>query len=165
VNAQKFDAREEIIAYWQFCETRGLRPSINKCVAQLRRIGIQVNSRKAAEYLADLTSAKPHPSSTLTSRSPRVVAGPFSRTGWRAAGSRLELRRRPGVYALFDGPVLLYIGCSRNIRARVNLAHHVLSKYPKATVRVRYTDNEGSHLAAEFRLIRRLKPSMNVTHA
>lgn len=68
----------------------------------------------------------------------------------------------PGVYALYAGNRLLYIGSSGKIRDRV-LSHDWFwkSNINILTIKIRYTKKLGEWLMIEHRLIKRLGPYCN----
>lgn len=80
------------------------------------------------------------------------------RNGWHKPDTVLA---QPGVYAIFDGRSLLYVGSSLNLASRLS-GHPVRRQYRQANIRVRYT-KRGDHLSAEFKLIERLQPKLNKT--
>jgi hypothetical protein len=92
--------------------------------------------------------------------------------GWHEPAI-FDWRSSPGVYAIFDGSELLYIGQSRNVEQRL-LGHDVLAaicwqyahiKRPlNIRVKVRYVASN-DHEEREARLIKRLQPLFNRTHA
>jgi len=79
-----------------------------------------------------------------------------------------------GVYAIFSGRVLVYIGSAVNMRERLN-DHGVgrswkrgpgrFSALPQLQLRTAAAGRRGDHLAREFRLITRLRPPENRNHA
>lgn len=94
---------------------------------------------------------------------PKPKPQPRDKRGWHRP---IKLKARPGVYALYDSEGrLLYIGSSVALSGRLS-GHTVRGQNPGAIVKIRYTPlKTGEHLAAEFRLIRRLKPPLNRTFA
>lgn len=85
--------------------------------------------------------------------------------GWVVAVSRDEVPNVPGVYAIFFRGSLMYIGSSVAMRQR--LASHAtawsgLRRFVVGgSIRYRVYRRIGEHLAAEMRLIQRLRPIKN----
>lgn len=92
---------------------------------------------------------------------------------WR----QTDLDRVPaaaGVYAIFSGTRLVYIGSAVHMRERLN-DHGVgrswkrgpgrFSALPQLRLKVALAGRPGEHLAREFRLITRLRPPENRNHA
>lgn len=82
--------------------------------------------------------------------------------GWRWNAS---LHSSPGIYALRQGGEIVYIGSSSNISTRLysHLILRGLLEQGTVEIGVRYIHKPGEHLAAEYRLIRRLRPRLNVS--
>lgn len=82
---------------------------------------------------------------------------------------------QPGVYVIFDGDKVLYVGSSCKMRARlhqhgINWAHYsTCLKTPwgffrKGNVKFRPSRKYGDWAMVELRLIRRLRPRHNKRH-
>jgi hypothetical protein len=96
----------------------------------------------------------------------------------RAKGTWSEIRpenapHAPGLYALFSGPTLLYIGSAVSIRDR--LTEHGLrprrftipaawALVPRLRLKIAASRRPGDWLMREYRLIRRLRPPRNRVH-
>lgn len=55
------NAQQEAVAYWKFCESRGLKPSISKAIRHLREYDIKVTDIKIRAWLASFAAQSPHP--------------------------------------------------------------------------------------------------------
>lgn len=75
---------------------------------------------------------------------------------------------RPGVYVVYDDGLPVYVGQSERVRVRLLQGHrlHVLSSRLKIagvmSVKIRLDRRYGERLMREARLIRRLKPKLNL---
>ena len=78
---------------------------------------------------------------------------------------------KPGVYAIYEGEELLYIGKAANVESRL-LGHHVFARLvwqrmkaglslSAIRVKIRYT-LAGDQNVREARLIRKLRPPLNM---
>lgn len=88
-----------------------------------------------------------------------------SRCGWRVVGGPKGLPDA-GVYAIYRAGSLVYIGSSSQLSVRLQpyfrLRH---PDVPLVTVKVAPSRRAGDWLMREYRLIRRLRPADNKTHA
>lgn len=55
------NAQQEAVAYWKFCESRGLKPSIRKTIDHLRDYGMKVDNASAGAWLKQFSALAPHP--------------------------------------------------------------------------------------------------------
>lgn len=55
------NAQQEAVAFWQFLEARGVRPSIRKVVAMMRLAGIGIDEANAYKWLGSFAARAPHP--------------------------------------------------------------------------------------------------------
>lgn len=103
----------------------------------------------------------------------RDIAGPRLH-GW-AVVSDYEFQRRAGVYVIFSGPAVVYVGSSVDMVARMSSyqvrrwgKRHCPSVpwagLPDIKIKVKYTRKYGEWLMVELRLIERLKPKFNRKH-
>ena len=80
---------------------------------------------------------------------------------WNSSKTPWNLTEGPGLYALYEDDRLRYIGQSRNLYKRVG--QHFRRKKWITKIKWREERSEGEALMTEFRLIRRLRPEMNVS--
>lgn len=86
-----------------------------------------------------------------------------SRWGSAALVQRSEIPHAPGVYAIYSGSELVYIGSAESIRARLR-DHSILREVDreKCTVKFSVARACGDWMSREYRLIQRLRPPLNV---
>jgi len=125
------------------------RPSIKEVREILTRLGMSFRTSEIGRVLREEFPRLP--------RLGRTVEKP-QRKGWHI-GSLVH--DHAGVYAIYDEQGLQYIGSSERLGARLS-SHPHLRSMKNAWLKIRYTRVPGEHLAAEFRLIRRLRPPLNV---
>lgn len=77
----------------------------------------------------------------------------------RERWSSKEPRQAPGVYALYSGDELIYVGVSSDLRTRIITHRKRFGAFVKA--KVSYDSEAASRQDREGRLLRRLKPSAN----
>lgn len=55
------NAQQELVAFWKYCESRGLKPSIRKCILHVRSFGIKCDEMMARKALSEFSALAPHP--------------------------------------------------------------------------------------------------------
>lgn len=127
------------------------KPTIKEIRKILSKIGVSFRTSEIARVLREEFPRE----RSLKSSAP--VAG----SGWQWGG---VWHQSPGVYALRQDGQVVYIGSSSNIANRLS-SHELLrtlKQQGEIEVGIRYISKPGEHLAAEYRLIRRLQPKLNV---
>lgn len=88
--------------------------------------------------------------------------------GWLSVKDDTDLPESPGCYAAFLDGRLVYVGSSTNIRKRVMAQRAKLEFWGRsirlALIRFRIYRRTGEFLAAEYRLIKKLRPPFNKVH-
>lgn len=72
------------------------------------------------------------------------------------------LPSEPGVYAILDGNKVLYVGSSQNLKKRISCHSKLLKTLPDGKYKFSCSRRYGDWLMREVRLIRRLRPKLNV---
>lgn len=86
---------------------------------------------------------------------------------WRGVISPELLPAVSGVYAVYEGQILMYLGSTVNLRTRLFIHRQTNSKLGrlvdsgKATIKYRPSFKYGDWAMVELRLINRLKPVLN----
>ncbi len=134
----------------------GIQPVIDKSLAIARENGVHFDEVESREYLEvfreyyDLGNCSLPPS--------RI---PY---GWQhATDHSLPM---PGVYVIYYGGKVSYIGCSTKVRKRLCSHEKLKSKSRrKILIKARYFHpNSFGWLTLEAKLINRLKPEWNIVH-
>jgi excinuclease UvrABC nuclease subunit len=71
------------------------------------------------------------------------------------------LPNKPGVYAIYDGTQLVYIGSTSSLRNRFGMHKKLMNGLNFAHIKVSFSSSYGDWTKRELRLIKRLNPELN----
>lgn len=70
------NAQQEVVAYWKFCEERGLQVSVRSCIVHCRASGVRISERNAYTWLAAFSAQRPHRQNRRQHRASTKTAQP-----------------------------------------------------------------------------------------